>query len=396
MTFSSRSPTIAILCLCCIPLKVVAVKLVEARQHSYPIHPWTMPITISDHARPVGEAEDAQKVHQTEAARAGKAAGGVAAIPRSPPAHAAAAAADPGGQQQPTFTFTSSSGTPPTMADLRMQGGEEEAGEGRGGKATNGKGGRTASTAQWNSMVKLVAQMEARIRDLEAATLDTMFCKANHPVAISSLRAGQQYAEDVRRRKAEGEDGSGAGPPHLRISTAAWAALANTQLPNGADMGLKMRAAATMMMAFAYDCQTAEQVACSLKHFRLRELYVRDGEEPRVVMAFKFEGEMGLPDAGDVDAIIAEMRSTDKARKLSVINAHMDWVDGFPESVHAKKRIFVQRLFLSMMAALGGSKTMGRAPQAYAVKQLGKGGKGKGKRGGKKHREREWDEEDTE
>jgi len=189
-------------------------------------------------------------------------------------------------------------------------------------EATAGKSGSPPvaglNVKSLKMITRAINQIEARLRDLEHAVFTTLFLEVAHPVATASLAAGKRHAEMVTKSKEEGRDGSEFGPPHLIIAADSLSALADMKLPQGADAGVHVRQVALKVLADQLDRAPADAAAPIPKHWRMRQLYIRDKAEPRVALAIHLEGTLTLPPPERLDEIKA-LLAAKKCKELDEV-----------------------------------------------------------------------------
>jgi len=244
------------------------------------------------------------------------------------------------------------------------------------GGAAQGHPGRSASTSELNLLRRIVLQLEARIRVLEAIAFITIKMNPDHPAVVAALAAKEAY---FAAAKIDPQN-HGQGAPHGLTAAAFLRALATTPLPSGLDAATKGRFAAIFLMTAQLLRLPFENVFCYCDHFQVATVPIEGGRHMALVQ-FCFAGTLSLPDPAQLDAVIATIEQAYKAGEWGPVIASADlcftYEDGIPYGSGARAHE-INRVLTTVLCSAGGVKAT-KAPRGGAAKALANKGKGKGK-----------------
>ena len=315
-------------------------------------------------APPGFAAAPPSKVQPTMGAMVAKAAGGAASAARG---SAEAALPDLSGPHVGDAEIGGLS----TLSVLTSLGGE--------GGGAQAHPGRSASQSELNLLRRIVLQLEARIRVLEAIAFITVKMNPDHPAVVAALAAKEAYfaAASVDPQN------HGQGAPHGLTAAAFLRALATTPLPQGLDAATRGRFAAIFLMTAQLLRLPFENVFCYCDHFQVVTVPI-DGGKHMALVQFSFSGTLSLPDPSQLDAVIAIIEKAYKVGEWQPVISSADmcftYEDGIPYGSGARSHE-INRVLTTVLCTAGGVKATkaprGGAAKALATKGKGKGGKGK-------------------
>jgi len=226
-------------------------------------------------------------------------------------------------------------------------------------------------------LVKLVLQLEARIRSLEASMYITMFVPMAHRAVVEMMLALRTYQAITKEHPFDHGLGGAEGVLFLALLKG----LVNTPLAPSVDLGIESRMAALCLLYATILAMPPAMIGEFATHLVVAEL--QGARKGFAIVSFKVDGSMTLPMIPEHlqlcrAAAAAAFETNSIAELLKLAPRSFTMEDGEPVAVGTA--ISVQKIITTLVSTTGGSRAVGRAPasgQARVVKGKGKGRKGK-------------------
>jgi len=209
-------------------------------------------------------------------------------------------------------------------------------------------------------------QLELRIRDLEAATFETMGMKSDHSLIVGGKAQIKWYTTTVKSQPDLGSP---------RVFVAAGALRQFLSHVTTTDQALLSRINALRIFVYRVQQLPPAERYCFVRHFRIADTYQRPGEDNRAKIVFRFEGSLTLPNQNENEAVVQVMTGADEDAKAKLVDLSFVMSEGEPLAVG--KAVQIQKLVRSVLAQRGAEVLAGRAPMGAAMRAIK--GKGKGK-----------------
>jgi len=245
--------------------------------------------------------------------------------------------------------------------------------------AVKGGSGR-AHQQEMAAMKRLLLQLEARIRTLEACAMTSMRIRADYPAVAAALIAADAYYEAA----GVAPDSHGLGAPQPLVFAAFMQRLASTPLPPNADSGIEARMVAVLLLVLHIMGSPFEAIPLYLNHFAVARLPPTQDGTVYATVSFSIEGTLSLPSAQQLEDIKAQANAAFASKSWETVRAQINNCftveDGAP--LFAGVRGFsVERVLVTILSFTGATKS-GRLARGGAARAVaGKGGKGKGGKG---------------
>ena len=218
--------------------------------------------------------------------------------------------------------------------------------------------------ALFNMVVRLLDQLEARVRELEGVAIINTKGSTEHPEVREAKAAGGNYAEAVK-----GNRDHDLGGPRAHIALAFLLEMTKKELPAGADLGLKQRMAVLAALASFAASQALDKVEGWIHMFRVSDMFQKTAQAKMTRVAFCLKGTILLPKGVDLAVKWAGAEVPIPQDRFSAVV--VEGLSGQPEAAQGDGRVAqVQDLLTSVMASVGYTRLAGKAPRgklAYKV-----------------------------
>jgi len=234
----------------------------------------------------------------------------------------------------------------------------------------------TRGSAEYAALRRLCLQLEARVRQLEAAVYTTVKMSPTHPAVLAATATKDAYfvAAGLNPR------GHGQGPPHGLVASAFLKALAMTEAPTGLDPMTMARFAVVFLVTARLLAAPFEMVLNYVDHFNVAVVPTADTQSIAIVQ-FAIQGTVSLPDPGQLDALLVTIRAAFTSGDFQPVFEAADKAfvleDGVPYASGARAHD-LSRILTTVLCCSGATKAT-KAPRGGAAKALAGKSKGKGK-----------------
>ena len=223
-------------------------------------------------------------------------------------------------------------------------------------------------------LLRIIEQIETRVREMENVTMTTGFVPAAHPLVAANQLALSNYAKAVKGRRGQHT----AGSPHLHVAAAVFGAIHAHGVPEAADAGARRRFLAFKFLYEKVICtQSKEEMSIWVRSFRVASMFHREGTQARARVNYALRGSIRVPSNPDAaEEVLCHTEGGEPEAEVGV--------EG--------RTISIEALITTMLCVNGGERAAGRAPQGVPAQRitarlkrlgLGKGkGSGKGTPGG--------------
>jgi len=221
----------------------------------------------------------------------------------------------------------------------------------------------------WEITLKLVEQLEARVRELEGAVFDGVMEAADKERVVNSKAAAKAYADAVAKSPKE----HGLGPPHVHQMAACMAILANKS-HEGLDPAVSAKLLALQCLNVILDRQSLSEACSWVKSFRVTDLNEKGKHAGKVRVVWHLRGEVRLPPVKHVQGILDKVTRAagDKDKIYQVAEEHVvsSNVD-VPAAAEAEGKIVgIQALLTSFLAQEGAIRFDSKAPRGGLAYEL--------------------------
>ena len=211
------------------------------------------------------------------------------------------------------------------------------------------------------------------MREVEGVVFDEVHAKAEEDFTEAALSAGSTYASAVRN-----SPGHTWGSPHLHIFAACIESVTMTEPPAGGDAGLRCRWWSLKMLRVLFQEQTMEGVGTWVRSFRASKMYKQKDKPQMARIAFHIAGETRVPEAAELATLEAECveKASLAEARLEIANRFTTLVDDVPVAARGRRSVPIQRLLVSILCCMGGSRKTGKAPRGALAYKLRRGLRG--------------------
>ena len=226
-------------------------------------------------------------------------------------------------------------------------------------------------------MKRLLLQLEARIRTLEACAMTSMRIRADYPAVAAALAAADAYYEAA----GVAPDSHGLGAPQPLIFAAFMQRLASTPLPANVDSGIESRMVAILLLVLHIMGAPFEGIPLYLNHFSVARLPPAQDGTIYATISFSIDGSLSLPAGAQLEEIKAQANSAFAPKSWEAVRGQTDncftMEDGAP--LYAGARGYsIERILVTILACTGATKS-GRLARGGAARAVAGKGKSKGK-----------------
>ncbi|CAK0850046.1 unnamed protein product [Prorocentrum cordatum] len=225
-------------------------------------------------------------------------------------------------------------------------------------------------------VLKLLEQLEARVRELENAVFDTAAMSKASPIVEQGQSVLKTYAAVVK-----GNPKHKHGPPHLHVGMGMLAALA-AEAMQSRDAAQRARGLALHALVVAAKDQPLEHVTAWLRSFRIADMHHQPNQDAKTRVVYHMVGEVGLPSTTGLEereqtlkAVADEEEGVAQWAQTYVI---LDSDECIPRAGGNLRSIGVQQLVTSMLCSAGGTRWAGKAPRGKLARRVNKLVQGKG------------------
>ncbi|CAK0806448.1 unnamed protein product [Prorocentrum cordatum] len=219
-------------------------------------------------------------------------------------------------------------------------------------------------------VLKLLEQLEARVRELENVVFDTLAMSKTSPIVEQGQSVLKQYAAAVK-----GDPNHKRGPPHLHVGMGMLAVLAAEALQSK-DAAQRARGLALHALVVAAKTQQLEAVTAWLRSFRIADMHHQPKQAEKTGVVYHMVGEVGLPSTTGLEERENAMKDVaDEEEGL------LQWAETFvildseeciPRAGANLRNIGIQQLVTSMLCSQGGTRWAGKAPRGKLARRVNK------------------------
>ena len=221
--------------------------------------------------------------------------------------------------------------------------------------------------SKYKHALALIAQLEARIRDLEAMAYIVANLKESHEGAAQSCRVASLYRKAVR--KAPKTHGLGAATS--MVFNSFLGGVVQQGVGINAEPATYHRYLGVLLLAAVTKTLPSEETELFAKHFFVVEAH----KEGMIKVVYRLEGTMALPqtpeDVQEIEAAVAEaqrLRRDDPL--LPVAIKYFTFIDGEPRAPLGVRHFELGKLLRSLLCATGASCPSGKAPPGPLVRKI--------------------------
>ena len=225
---------------------------------------------------------------------------------------------------------------------------------------------------QDKALLKLVEQMEARIRDLEALAYFTAAVPKVHGLVVGAEEGVAFYLSVIK-------DDPTLGAPHVFVAVRALQKYMATVTTT--DEALTCKLAAVALLVANMQQADSDELASWVRFFRVSKMFHETGTVEKARIQFKFDGAITLPNPQQAAQVLEAFRQKDLVAISKLAAMCYEMIEGEPTAVGRPAPI--DKVLRSIVCMSGGEMKAGRAPRGGAVWAVKGKGKGKGRKGGR-------------
>jgi len=254
------------------------------------------------------------------------------------------------------------------------------------GEAEDGEGeGEVGPGARYKAVMALVAQLEARIRDLESIAYVVANMKDTHTGASKAVLTANKYRKAVRKAPKT----HGLGSATAMVTNAFMVGTVEHGVTDAVDLVVYQRYLGIILLTAIIKQLEPGQTELFVRHFFAVEAY----KEGMVKVVYMVEGSMALPEKPEEvteieTAIEAAKAASSDAPLLPLAEKYFLIIDGEPTAAHGRRAYKIGKLLRTLLCATGATCPSSKAPPGPLVRTV------RGRRGGKKSKAAKGDEGD--
>ena len=244
-----------------------------------------------------------------------------------------------------------------------------------GGAEDDEDEGEVGPGARYKAVMALVAQLEARIRDLEAIAYVVANMKDTHTGATKATMTANKYRKAVKTAPKT----HGLGSATAMVTNAFMVGTVEHGVTGAVDLVVYQRYLGIILLTAIIKQLEPWQTEMCVRHFVAVEAY----KEGMVKVVYMIEGSMALPEkpeeVTEIEvAIEAAKAASSDAPLLPLAEKYFLIIDGEPTAAHGRRAYKIGKLLRTLLCATGATCPSSKAPPGPLVRTV------RGRRGGKK------------
>jgi len=230
--------------------------------------------------------------------------------------------------------------------------------------------------SKYKFALALIAQLEARIRDLEAIAFIVATLKDTHVGANQSCKVAALYRTAVRKAPKT----HGLGSATSMVFNAFLGGVVHQGVHTGAEAATYHRYLGILLLAAVTKTLPATETELFARHFYAVEAH----KEGMIKIVYRLEGNIALPqtpeDVTEIEGAVAEAQRLRKDDPLlPVALKYFTFIDGEPRAPLGVRHFELGKLLRSLLCATGATCLSGKAPPGPLVRKI-RPRRGKGKK----------------
>ena len=212
---------------------------------------------------------------------------------------------------------------------------------------------------------QMIVQLESRVRFLEAIILTKVII----PITFAPYITAMNVLRNYQAAASADPTGHGLGPPHPHMFYHFLEQLVLLPLDPGLDIGIKSRMLSMLLLAVQLHLLDAEAVDIFVPYFTIHQL--GGGNSNKAMVTFHIRGTVALPAQEHVPEMTRLAMAAVQSKNYDEVMLQLPHCFTMEDSIPyaAARGHEIQRILLTLLSTLGGTKPAGRAPPGGTVKK---------------------------